>query len=318
MLYTQAQEILGVQADTDKKTIKKRYRQLMHMVHPDTFAAGKTSYRYSAQEINEAYSVLMKQPEVIKTDYKYSSTQEEEHAYGSYTWDAPVNENAYTSRNIYHYAEGYDGNIIGSFKIAGGRYIWKVEEDFPLFIKSIFECSDSLLNGIDRELDRQKSFSEKLKVQAELAYLLAQQFIDAAGTLDRLITPLEYDTYNVFYIPSMLEMSENAPFVRAGMTLYPAGIRNHRLYLMTKAKNPAGYISFKDDRLYYIVIPLLEQKRAQVKVEVSKKQDRMNTRMPDRYKNLDFWLKVPYNNAGTFPENINMQIEDLLVRYRNN
>ena len=46
---------------------------------------------------------------------------------------------------------------------------------------------------------------------------------------------------------------------------------------MTRSGKEAGYISFKDDRLYYVLIPILEQKRAMVKIEVSSKQDRHNT-----------------------------------------
>lgn len=113
----------------------------------------------------------------------------------------------------------------------------------------------------------------------------------------------------------MLEMLANAPFLRAGMTLYPQSLKNHRLYLKTKSGNAAGYISFRDDRLYYIIIPLLEQKRAQVKVQIATRQDKNNTRHNVKYKNLDFWIKISDNNSGTFPESINMQIEEILTKY---
>lgn len=85
---------------------------------------------------------------------------------------------------------------------------------------------------------------------------------------------------------------------------------------MTKSGQEAGYVSFRDDRLYYILIPILEQKRALVKIEVSRKQDRFNTRQPNKYKNLDLWIKMKDNDDNKFPENINMQIEELLKKYR--
>ena len=115
---------------------------------------------------------------------------------------------------------------------------------------------------------------------------------------------------------SMLEVMQGAPFIKAGMTLYPSGIRRHRLYLMTKSGQEAGYVSFCDDRLYYILIPILEQKRALVKIEVSRKQDRLNTRQPNKYKNLDLWIKMKDNDDNKVPENINMQIEKKKKKYR--
>ena len=229
--------------------------------------------------------------------------------------DAPVNDNAYTSRNIYHYAEGARGNITGSFVIAKGKYIWTIEEDFTLFIKSISESSDKLLSGIDNRRKGSISDTSRAVIKAQLAYLLAQQYIDATYTLNELITPVKQNNAQTFYIDSMLEIQANAPFLRAGMTLYPQSLKNHRLYLKTKSGNAAGYISFRDDRLYYIIIPLLEQKRAQVKVQIATRQDKNNTRHNVKYKNLDFWIKISDNNSGTFPESINMQIEEILTKY---
>lgn len=158
-------------------------------------------------------------------------------------------------------------------------------------------------------------YTSRAVIKAQLAYLLAQQYIDATYTLNELITPVKQNNAQIFYIDSMLEMPANAPFLRAGMTLYPQSLKNHRLYLKTKSGNAAGYISFRDDRLYYIIIPLLEQKRAQVKVQIAARQDKNNTRHNVKYKNLDFWIRISDNNSGTFPESINMQIEEILTKY---
>ena len=344
MYIKQAYEILGVADNADRNEIKRKYRELMHKVHPDACAHNadthqgdihnSNSYNYSAYEINEAYSVICEyidssSKKTFNTGYSFYDGHEygdntasnfqysdrhaysDEHEYSDwsaysdereYGWDAPENDNAYCNRSIYHYVEDYDGRNIGSFKISHGRYIWTVEEDFKLFIRSIFECSEKLLGDIER--------------QAELAYLIAQQFIAATDTLGKILTSLESDDSEIFYVASMLEVRQDAPFIKAGMTLYPSGIRRHRLYLMTKSGQEAGYVSFRDDRLYYILIPILEQKRALVKIEVSRKQDRLNTRQPNKYKNLDLWIKMKYNDNNRFPENINMQIEELLKKYR--
>lgn len=130
--------------------------------------------------------------------------------------------------------------------------------------------------------------------------------------MGNILTSID-DAANVFYVGAMLEMSPESGFIKAGMKLFPAGIKKHRLYLMTRSGKEAGYISFKDDRLYYVLIPILEQKRAMVKIEVSSKQDRHNTMGEKKYKNIDLWVKI--GNDATFPENINMRIEDLLNSY---
>lgn len=320
MTTTVAYQILGIDPHTEKKEIKKRYRQLMHHVHPDTDAFDTDDYEYTAQEINEAYSFLCKHESKVGSSQDTAS-QTHRKASGNHQksrtkWHADVNVNAYTERNVYHYAEDFDGEIIGVFLADTGKYIWNTNEDFPLFLKSMFECSKRLLDQLEERTGNTVSATKRLETQAELTYLLSQQFIDATATLQTLLTPISDadSTFSIYYIASMLELSLAAS-VRAGMTLYPAYLKKHRLFLKTKAEKEAGYVSFKDDRLYYIIIPLLEQKRAQVKINVSKKQDRLNTHGKNKYKNLDFWIKIPKNHTGTFPENINLQIEELLEHY---
>lgn len=156
----------------------------------------------------------------------------------------------------------------------------------------------------------------RLRFQAELAYLLAQQFIDGAESMEELLTPVDAGKdAETYYIPAMLEAGGTTVGLRTGMMLYPAGVRAHRLYLKTRTGKEAGYLSFRDDRLYHIVIPLLEQKRAQVKIEVSRKQDRKNTSGKSKYKNIDFWMRIPRETTGTFPESIDLKIENLLKQY---
>ena len=328
MTVQQAYKIFDVRSDITKMELKKQYRRLMHMVHPDAVLNRDKSnkenvYRYSAYEINEAYTVLFNQTgqESLKSNYKYDYKYSEydEKYYGTdqeneeYDFTAPENEHAFCQRNVYHYAEDYNGNNIGRFKVARGRYMWMPDEDFRLFLRSIYECSEELLNRIDEETGRVHDSEYKIIYQAELAYLLAQQFTATSDTLGNILTSID-DAANVFYVGAMLEMLPESGFIKAGMKLFPAGIKKHRLYLMTRSGKEAGYISFKDDRLYYVLIPILEQKRAMVKIEVSSKQDRHNTMGEKKYKNIDLWVKI--GNDATFPENINMRIEDLLNRYR--
>ena len=215
------------------------------------------------------------------------------------------------------------------------------KEDFPLFLKSIFECSNRLLHGIEAKFGKSVREEKRLKVQAELTYLLAQQFIDAPEILghfsetkrknnteqeenagqekdaeqNRKAETAGQPEAEIFYFAAMLELMDTVHDMRAGTPLFPAALKQHRLFLKKQSGEAAGYLSLKDDRLYYILVPLLEQKRAMVKIQVAAKQDRANMRGRKRYKNLDFWIKVPRKYAGTFPESIGLQIENLLLSY---
>lgn len=331
MNVSQAYEILMLSVKSDFKDIKKRYRQLMHRVHPDSGVSAE-EYPYTAQEINEAYETLRSMENegrlngkrdggashraASKAPRKKKYARDSGRCDGEPAWDAAENPHAYMKRKIFHGIEDMDGRMAGAVVAAEGKYLWKTEEEFPLFLKSIFECTERLLREVDAKTGKGESSSLRLRIQAELAYLLAQQFIDGAGTLEKLLTPTDSnEEADTFYIPAMLEMNSSVT-IRSGMVLYPAGIRAHRLYLRTKSGKDAGYLSFRDDRLYYIVIPLLEQRRAQVKIEVSMKQDRKNTRGNRWYKNLDFWLRVLKKTGTAFPESIGLQIQELLRKYR--
>lgn len=331
MTRIKACQILGIAIDADMTEIKKVYRQLMHQVHPDTDAFHTIKYAYTAQEINEAYAFLCKTDNAQskstssrdkgfsrKSTYSRNSTHAENTSSTppkKKRWNAPLNPTAYTERNIYHYVEDYDCSIIGSIVLDTGKFLWQPEEDFLLFLKSIMECSKKLLNQAEQESGYAPNPSRRAETQAKLVYLLAQQFIDASETLKLLVKPSVKETCSIYHIPAMLELSLQAPALPAGATLYPAAITRHRLYLKSSDGQNAGYLSFHDDRLYYIVIPLFEQKKAQVKIRIAKEQQQKKSRSSNRYKNLDFWLKVPHTAEGTFPENISLQIKSLLYDY---
>ena len=222
-----------------------------------------------------------------------------------------------------------------------GKISLDYRRGFPSFLKDIFACSNRLLQEIEAKLEKSVREEERLKVQAELTYLLAQQFIDAPEILghfsetkrknnteqeenagqekdaeqNRKAETAGQPEAEIFYFAAMLELMDTVHDMRAGTPLFPAALKQHRLFLKKQSGEAAGYLSLKDDRLYYILVPLLEQKRAMVKIQVAAKQDRANMRGRKRYKNLDFWIKVPRKYAGTFPESIGLQIENLLLSY---
>ena len=112
-----------------ERLIKKKYRQRILSAHPDVQPEEETEY--SAQQLNYAYAYLKKNGwydgHVSKKSYQVKSR-----ASKTQVWDAPVNLRAWREREIYSYAEDSEGEKIGYFKIAAGKYIWKTEEDFSL------------------------------------------------------------------------------------------------------------------------------------------------------------------------------------------
>lgn len=322
MTKKEAYEILGLAPGTEMTELKKRYRQLMTQVHPDVDASLQESYGYSAQEINAAYAVLGKKKGASKAESpdgggrtKKSAAKRKKRA----VWDAPVNENAYREREVLQYAEEIDGTVLGEFCVARGKYMWKAEEDFPLFLRSIYKCSKELLDEADAALCREAPAAMRMQMQAQLSYLLAQQFTDAEAMLKEFAKEEKADGQGrrTFYIPAMLELADKTPAPKAGEKLYPARIFRHRLYVKSQTQRETGYLSFLDDRFYYVVIPLFEQKRVQVRMETAQKQVQKRRKAAGRYQNLHLWIRLCDADGG-MPENLNLQIGRLLEKYREN
>ena len=296
MTIEEACEILGCTESETKKEIKKKYHKLLHKFHPDT--TGKENDESARiQKIIEAYKFLTK--DIKKENLGYTSKKNEADKKKTKNWNAPINEHAYTSRKIFQYVEDYEGEVIGNIVVDEGKYFWTTEEDFPLFLKSIYECTNKILEGIDQE--------KKIKIQPQISYLLAEQFVDAKEVLKKLC---KEEKKEIFFTPSMLELNNNIQNkLEKGMILYPRKISNHKLYIQDKNKNELGYLSFKDDRLYYCLIPLFEQKTVQVKMCVSKEQDK-NLK---KYKNVDLWIRLTQLDTNALFESINAQIEKIII-----
>lgn len=314
MTKKEAYQVLGILPGTEKDEIKKRYRQLMQQVHPDVGAASGKSYAYAVQDINAAYALLVKEKtgrgEEISGEGKGRSRKNK-----SAAWDAPVNSSAYREREVLQYAEDCDGAVLGSFCIAKGKYLWKPEEDFPLFLLSMYRCSRELLDGIDAEIYQNDAAA--MRIQSELTYLLAQQFIDGSALLEKLAKEegTGPDGQRIFYLSAMLELADKSPAVKTGELLYPSRIAQHRLFLKNQAGRELGYLSFRDDRLYYIVIPLFEQKRVQVKIQAAKKPE-TGKRKKAGYRDLHLWLRLCSTDGSGLLESLNLRIEQLLEQYR--
>lgn len=365
MTEKEAFRILGLPANADAEQVRKRYRELIVQVHPDTFPGKSTEIHkhksavsgrlfahtaetsaitsktaQDAANINRAYSVLQRAVKrtsdtdrsgAMRYAWEYAHNHDSKAASdrSSGRWSAPYNPHAYCTREIYCRAENSEGETIGVFPIAEGKYIWTPDEEFPLFLKSIYLCGRKILAGIDSDVNMSEDMSPlQMKTLAALTYLLAQQFIDARITLEELAKKIspgnrseDLLSRDVWLIPAMVELDQHS-FPRRkhlpekGEILYPSSLRQHRLYLKDSSGNELGYLSFQDDRLYYVVVPLFEQHRVKVKIRVNSAQilqRKRKNRFP--YLTVDLYLRFDTALDPFLPENLNLQIKALLENY---
>ena len=321
MNKSQARKILGLDGTEDAREIKKKYRKLMHENHPDSAGddtAASQAANNQAARINTAYALIMKDygaPVNKKPGTKAQGTKAQTAQSAQTTkrprkthWNAKENPNAYCARPIFHEVEDADGASLGTIEIARGRYLWSKDEEFALFLRSLYVTSKELLDNARPTLFFEPPDVIKQKYLADLTYLLTGQFIDSSLTLKELGL-LDIDAYK---IDAMVELDGNAPTPKAGDSLYPAGVSNHRLYLRNKGGQIVGYLSFKDDRLYYVIIPLFEQKKAQVKMVVVPGAQKPRTRK--KYVDLNLWIRLNETETSGL-ESTNLRIDELLKKY---
>ena len=334
MTLKEAFKILGVLPGTPMEEIKKQYRQLMRQVHPDVAGDQEKPYPYNAHEITAAYSLLREKGHGVVSAASPDGAQENTGAARHAAWDAPVNDRAFCWREILHNVHDDDGEVLGNFCIARGKYLWIPEEDFSLFLLSIYRCSTRLLDQIDASPSGKAFTSGKntgksrtplsagkrpreyrQQALAQLSYLLAQQFIDAPALLKNLAKEVTIQNAPAFYMTAMIEFSRPVRPLKEGQLLYPSAIRCHRLYLKDASGQELGYISFADDRLYYIVVPLFEQRSVSVKIQTIEAQQKKSGSAFVRYQKLHLWIRFIPSVYRKLPENLSLQISELLKNY---
>lgn len=299
MNRTDAVKIIGLGDDFSLNELKKKYRSLMLVAHPDSNMEG--DYDYDASEINAAYEYLLE-------NINYHNEYSDKVIHQSIRWNAPINQNAYSSREIFHNIEDSNGNILSKAVIDEGKYEWIEDEEFSLFLLSLYNCSKKIIADYDgrKGLDQ----SENIKLLSDITYLLAQQFINRETILNCSGKKLQDSDEQIYQFAAMLECEEGSCSFNRGDYLIPAGFSNHRLYVNSILGDRLGYISFKDDRLYYAVIPILERKAAQVKMEI--KNAEIKSHNGRRYAEVDMKIRLLAEDKNYMLESINLQIDGIL------
>lgn len=289
--------VLEIDAQDTKEVVKKNYRKKIRTIHPDV---NPEAYDIDlVHRINDAYRMLMHYDGPFQSIKLSAETLDD-----TALWNVKTNEYAYSERDIFQSVEDYDGNEIGSFHVASGKYLWDLElEEFPLFMKSIYACCEALIGERNCEIDK----------KAQLAYLLASQFVDYTY-MDAIIPDKQINSNGdeIYHLKAMVEL-ENIAFLtgKSGDLLYPYCLRDRKLYIKNSEGNKIGYLSFEDNRLYYYLIPLFEHRLVQVKIQVSEIQKSKN-RKKDSVLNVDLWVKRKQIETQALQESINVKIDRLL------
>lgn len=314
----QARYILNAAEFDSISEIKRKYRQLMGRFHPDVLGSEKPEHIRRAQEINEAYRIL-------KAGNYFSEPASRA---SGWKWNGEWNESAFCPRNIYlYYSMETDSDKL-YYKAARGKYMWDPdEEEFHLFLKSLYHASKELLEeaegrrvSVRRQEDGRDA--EKFRFQARLVHCLLQQFTDPMKILGKIAEPESYDKQDrpVYHFRALLEIpdaSDGMPgaMVRKGETLYPRGFQENKILVRSQHGEASGYISFRDDCLYLCVIPLLKSRLAQVKMTVGRVSTGGERGRTRRKTEVDFYFRLEKTADQYRSPDQNLRIAEILRKY---
>lgn len=313
MNYERACELLHIEKKDSLTDVKRKYRKIMLEIHPDTGCSADEEKQLDIAEVNEAYKFLVKKGE-YERHREVLTGQKPETKSDPGVWDAPINPNAYAAREVYQYAEDQNGNSIGMYVAGVGKYYWDhTTEDFDLFLRSILNLVSNLMEKQAEHAQISVVDSKYNQVKQELLYYLCSQFTDLESGLEAFSTKKEVDENGetIFYLPAMLEIpkGKHIGIVEAGEPLYPVKMVKHRLHLGRQDGKVVGYLSFPDDRVYYVLIPMFENREVKVKFEAAEAVGGKGKRAG--YIRLHLWIGRIKNTFG-LQENVNAKIESLL------
>lgn len=308
MTRNKALQILSLPASASIEDIRKRYRSLMLVVHPDAMGIGEKHFSVDATDVNLAYEYLMKHFDDVEADNTSTGNISRSQRRKKVQWDAPLNPNAYREREILHTVEDMDGNIIGEAVLDSGKFFWTADEEFSLFLKSLYQCARHIIREYDERIGRGHSREDDWSLLSQITYLLSQQYVDTEMVLSQYTEKLPDE--EVYRIDAMLEMSGRTKPAKEEF-LYPCALRNHRLYVCNAKNKELGYLSFKDDRLYYGIIPLFERKAAMVKIQVQ--GDSLKRIHGKPYLDVALYVRRNSEDQVQMVESINGKIERALT-----
>lgn len=349
MKLEKAYHILGVTADDDIHIVKHRYHRLMSRHHPDLVQTAhpemQKKHIEKAQLINDAYTT-------IRESFLNGTGSDRKNGSGKNNgsgnvfskkghWKAPVNEHAPCERDIFISGGEYKGHKLDRYLAASGKYFWNPDaEEFDMLLYSLNLAAGRLLDQIEHmnDFEYNESFSgQRSKYQLDIFHLLSRIFIDPLWCLRKIAAPYPaaHEIYRFRARISFQELplksgafanktgrslskSSWASILEEGMRLYPASLKDNRLYVKTKNSRIPGYLSFEDDRLYVLLIPLMREKKVKIKMEIQSAEYAGRAQFPDVCVDLFIYIKDSVSDAkddSVYMKKLNDRLERKLREY---
>lgn len=263
MKHTEACRILGIAPEDSEIEIKRKYRKLMMIYHPD--ASGDREDIRMSQEINEAYRFLR--------THGLAGIEE-----SGAKWQAELNPRAYAKRSIFVDYSFLDGRI-PIRKVAHGQYLWDPYlEEFSMLAKSVSEAVTEILEERFRDAwmwDAADVSSETMMDrQIRLFHFLMQEFIEPVDCVRKLGQLAERKGSLCRYeFAGAVGISDGRVLQYLLEHDVPETVfgeeRGNRILLYNDSGIVLGNLSYDDDRYYYVVNPIIAGDTEQVAVEMT-------------------------------------------------
>lgn len=263
MKHTEAYRILGITPEDSEIEIKRKYRKLMMIYHPD--ASGNREDIRMSQEINEAYRFL-------RTHQGLAGIEKSEAK-----WQAQINPRAYAKRSIFVDYSFLDGRI-PIRKVAYGQYLWDPYlEEFSMLAKSVSETVTEILEEHFRDAWTWDAADESVEMmmdrQIRLFHFLMQEYIEPIDCVRKLGQLMEREGSLCRYeFAGAVGISDSRVLqylLEHGMSeTFFGEERGNRILLYNDSGIVLGNLSYDEDSYYYVVNPIIagEAERAQVEM----------------------------------------------------
>ncbi len=288
MTLKEAYKILGASMQDDEREIKTKYKKLLIMYHPDSDPTGKRDPEddEKIRQVIEAYKKIRE-----SEGKSYFDTYE-------FTWDAFENKAAFSPRDIYVRFKIYDEELPLS-RMARGRFVWDPDmEDFRLFSKSVLEACREVMTDHDTipSPDRIK----------DIFHLMMQEYVlpaDAARKIGRKVredADEEVFAFSGFVKENPEGLRTTAVHIGEPLNIF---LKEDRAVIQEIVTGIIpGTVSFDEDELYYVILPLLEDPwvKSHATITKAEKSRRSGTRMNVMIElTIPRDLKdIPVSNAG--------------------
>lgn len=255
MTLKEAYKILGASKTDDDSEIKAKYKRLLFLYHPDS-APGKERNPEDDEKIRQVIEAYRK----IKESEGETFIEKYE-----FSWDAFENSKAFSERNIYVQFRIYDEALPLS-KMARGRFIWDPDmEEFSLFSKSVLESCKEIMTDyqVTPDPDRVKN----------IFHLMMQEYVLPADAARKIGNKLRDDgEKEVFQFTGFISDEASNSKAAAINTDTPLNIylREDRAVAEEMVSGRIlGNVSFDEDALYYVILPLLEDPEIEVSAAIT-------------------------------------------------